>query len=596
MNKKILSGLLALALTLTWSMPVLATDTPSEPSSPKEEIVYGILAADGSVQSVYVVNRFSSGSVTDYGRYSEIVNMTSSEALTKSDDQITVNSASDSFVYQGTMEEKELPWNISVVYRLDGIEKAASEIAGETGALEIIITVTQNDSVNAIFVENYMLQVSLSVDEDLCSDISSDGATLARAGNNTVITHTVMPGKEAVISVTATVQNFSMSGIEFAGVPFSMAVEIPDIDSVTDDLTLLTDAIDEVNEGVQLLADGLSESSTGASQLVAGSSDFSDGLSALSEQSGSLLEASEQINTSLAVISASLDSGGAGELDLSSLSELPAALRQLAGGLDEVTAGLIALSDGYGTAFSALDAAIAAIPDDDVDATALYAAVSGNSELTASLDQLMAYYAAAKTVQGTYGLTRDAFSSVSATLTTLSGSTDIISAALSGMADSLEESLQDLDLEETLDSLSAGILLLSTSYDQFHLGLGDYTGGVQSLSDGYDEIHTGIRSFSAGTRSLRDGAEELADGTDLLNQEAGELPNLLLDEIDAFTQDYDQSDFVPVSFTSSKNTQVTFVQFVMKTASVTLPEPAAEETQAPATLTFWQKIFKLFGF
>ncbi len=624
MNKKILSVFLAVAVTLTWSIPALASDTaPARPapgdaqadpfspggvqaessnfensdseSSPKEEIVYGILAADGSVQRVYVVNRFSSGSITDYGRYSEIVNMTSSDALMQNEDQITVDSASDSLVYQGTSESNELPWNVYVVYRLDGTERAAFDMAGETGALEIIVSVTPNDAVNAVFSDNYVLQVSLSLDEDLCSDIYSDGATLARAGNNTVISHTVLPGRDAVLSVTANVRNFSMSGIEFAGVSFSMAVEVPDTEDLNDDLTLLADAIKDVNEGVRLLADGLSASSTGARQLSAGSSDFSDGLAALLAQSGSLLDASSQIKSSLAAISAGLESGTDGSYDLSDLSELPGALRQLAAGLDEVSAGLSDLSDGYNTAFPMLDAAITDIPDADVDAAALYGAVSGNSELTASLDQLMAYYAAARTVQGTYAATRDAFLSVSAGLNSISVSMDTISGTLSGMADSIEESLQNLDLEDTLDSLSDGISLLSTSYNQFHLGLGEYTGGVRSLSGGYAEIHTGIRSFADGTSSLRDGAEELADGTDILNQEIAKLPDFLLDEIDALTQYYDRSDFAPVSFASSKNTRVTFVQFVMKTASITLPEPAGEETHAPAPSTFWQKLIKIFG-
>ncbi|MBN1775036.1 MAG: hypothetical protein JW817_01075 [Clostridiales bacterium] len=615
MNKKILSVLLAVAVTLTWSIPVFATDTPPESfspagtraevssrtdappesSSPKEEIVYGILAADGSVRNVYVVNRFSGGSIVDYGRYTKIVNMTSSEPLTQNDDRITVDSTADRFVYQGTAESKELPWNISVVYRLDGNERAAADIAGKTGALEIIVSVTANDAVNAVFFENYALQVSMSFDEDICSDIFSEGATPARAGNHTLISHTVLPGNDAVLSVTANVRNFSMSGIEFAGVPLSMDVDIPDTDGINDDLTLLTDAIADLNEGMRLLADGLSASSAGARKLTAGSSDYSDGLSALLEESGNLLDASAQIKASLTEISAGLESGGDDAYDLSDLAELPGALRQLAAGLDEVSSGISDLSDGYNTAFPMLDAAIATIPEADVDATALYGAVAGNAELTASLDQLMAYYAAAVTVRGTYAETRDAFLSVCGGLDSLSASVDTISVTLSGMADSIEESLQDLNITDTLASLSDGISLLSTSYDQFHTGLGDYTDGVQGLSDGYAEIHTGIRSFANGTSSLRDGAEELADGTDTLDRELADLPDLLVDEIEELTQYYDRSDFVPVSFASSKNTRVTFVQFIMKTAPVTMSEPADEQTTAPAPSTFWQKLLDLFG-
>ena len=37
------------------------------------------------------------------------------------------------------------------------------------------------------------------------------------------------------------------------------------------------------------------------------------------------------------------------------------------------------------------------------------------------------------------------------------------------------------------------------------------------------------------------------------------------------------------------------VQFALQTTAITPPAPAAEPEQAAVTLTFWQKLLKLFG-
>jgi len=49
------------------------------------------------------------------------------------------------------------------------------------------------------------------------------------------------------------------------------------------------------------------------------------------------------------------------------------------------------------------------------------------------------------------------------------------------------------------------------------------------------------------------------------------------------------------SFTSTENTDVDAVQFALQTTAITAPEPAAEPEPEAVTLTFWQKLLKLFG-
>lgn len=62
-----------------------------------------------------------------------------------------------------------------------------------------------------------------------------------------------------------------------------------------------------------------------------------------------------------------------------------------------------------------------------------------------------------------------------------------------------------------------------------------------------------------------------------LRQESQGIPDAVQAEIDELMATYDKSDFEPASFTSSKNTNVTLVQFVMTTDPIKVEEPAAEE-------------------
>lgn len=65
---------------------ILAGNTSSafaaEASCRKEEVVYAILNDDGGVNGVYVVNSFTgSENIVDYGNYTEIRNLTTTDSI-----------------------------------------------------------------------------------------------------------------------------------------------------------------------------------------------------------------------------------------------------------------------------------------------------------------------------------------------------------------------------------------------------------------------------------------------------------------------------------------------------------------------------------
>ncbi len=590
--KKLVSIVLAAALMLAAGLPSGAEETAAP--SLKEEVVYGILQADGSVQSIQVVNSFAGGDIVDYGDYGDVDNLTNSENIGRQGDQIMVHAGAGRFYYQGTLVSKELPWIIAVTYRLDGNVIAAEALAGKSGSLEIGLSLTRNPAVNPTFFDNYMVQISMTLPGDACSSIRSEGATIASSGKDKAVAFTAMPGKEASFSVFAEVRNFSMSGMQFAALPLSLSFDMPDVQSLTSELSLLSDAVGALRDGAGKLAAGLSESDRGIRLLNSGSLEFAAGLSALSSRSQDLVLASSRIREALGLIASSLEAAGE-ILDPSSLSALIAGLSQLADGLTEIAEGMQALREGYVSAYAALDAAIAGIPETDADFSGLYAAAYGNAALTAELDLLADYYAAAKTIQGTYAAVREAFDGVGPALDGMASSVGTIAGTLSGIAGQISDQFVETDVAAQLEQLRQGLSQLSAQYGAFDSGLGEYTKGVGALAAGYRGIQSGMSALVEGIGKLKNGGAALSDGTGRLYSSLLDLPDILQSRMDEMLKDYDKSDFAPVSFVSKKNTNVSAVQFVLKTPAVEKDESVAVPQETESVLSFWQKLLRLFG-
>ena len=608
---KTAAGLLAaLLLTGTAVLPARAADTAAL-SGGKEEIVYANLQTDGSVGGIYVVNHFdvlTAGTVTDYGGYTALTNLTDTSPLTQEGDAVTFSAGEGNFYYQGTLTRQVLPWSFAIGYTLDGRATDAAALAGASGALEIRIQTRQNKAVDSTFYDNYMLQITVTLDPDKCADIDAGGGTAAASGKDRVITYTVLPGKDADITLKAAVTNFSLSGISVAAVPFSSPVAIPDTSGLVDETATLSDAVSSLNNGIAKLVSGSGDLNDGVAALVSGSGEFQAGLAKLSGGSAALLAGSAQIKSALAAAAAQLSGGtGAGGSSgggLGAITQLPAGLRQLADGLGQVSAGLTTLQTSYASLFSALDAAIMAIPAGTVtqaDIQGLYAAVTDPAQL-AALQQLVGGYTAAQTVLGTYTTKdaatqmslRDGLRSVSASLGTLAANIGAFQTSLNTTADTVEASASQSALLQQLQTLAAGLSSLSSQYGTFHDSLAEYVGGVDALSAHYKELNTGLTGLQDGTASLAQGTGRLYKGSKALADATADLPDTVQVEIDKLTADYDTSDFTPVSFVSAKNTDVSYVQFICMTASIEEPEKTGDTGETVLVQTFWDRLLALF--
>lgn len=148
--KRISAVCLCCLLTISQGMSAMQA---AETDTKKEEVVYAMLSGNGALEGAYVVNSFTGKDITDYGNHTNIKNLTKTDEIHYENEKISIRTNADKLYYQGNLDVKqtELPWNIDIRYYMDGKEYSADEIAGMSGALKIIITITQNKSCDSSF-------------------------------------------------------------------------------------------------------------------------------------------------------------------------------------------------------------------------------------------------------------------------------------------------------------------------------------------------------------------------------------------------------------------------------------------------------------
>ena len=370
--KRTTTAVVCFSLTAVNALPVLAEESPE-----KEENVYASLADDGTVEGIYVVNEYDleqDTKITDYGDYTEVTNLSSEDEITETGNEYTVQGKKGKFYYQGNLASKDLPWEISISYFLDGVKISADELAGKSGSLEIRISVKKNENVEGDYFDNYLLQTTVTLDSEKCKDIQAEDATVANVGSDKQILYNIMAGQEKEMSITAEVTDFEMSGIAFQGVPMSFAIDTDglDLSGLYDRTDELKDATAELDDGASELKDGTAQLADGSGQLLealkslTGGTSLSEALRLLRNGTGSLTAGISQLRDGTLTYTAGVDSyvdgtaqyvegvnslnEGAKHLEgLKDLGQVSAGVSELSDSTQQLLTGAGALSDGLGT-------------------------------------------------------------------------------------------------------------------------------------------------------------------------------------------------------------------------------------------------------
>lgn len=378
------------AKTVTTSMKA-----EEEKEVSKDETVYVLAGADGSVQKVivsdWIKNALKEDSIADKSALSDIENVKGNETYTLDGSNMTVWDAEGNDIYYQGSIEKELPVAMTVSYKFDGKSISADELAGKSGKVTIRFdyenrqyeTVNIDGKNEKIYVPFGML-TGMLLDSDTFRNVEVSNGKLLNDGDRTAVIGIAFPGLQENLGIDKD------------------KVEIPDYVEITADVTdfelgmTVTIATNEIFNELDAAkidsADGLTSSlnelTDGMQQLMDGSSALYDGLCTLLDKSGELVTGIETLANgakSLKDGAASLDEGAAqlqkGAADLSSgLNTLASNNASLNGGAKQVFDTLLS------TATAQINAAGISVPALTVDN---YADVLNN--IIASLDGTAVY-------------------------------------------------------------------------------------------------------------------------------------------------------------------------------------------------------------
>ena len=651
--KKTVAVLLSGTMVLTSAVPAFAAETKDQPSE-KEEVIYINLDAGGEVRDVYAVNIFNSGDVVDYGDYSSVQMLNSTEPISQNGDKITFTSAKEKNYYQGDLENAEIPWSISVRYYLDGKEYSADEIAGKSGKLEIHFQITKNDACAGTFFDDYALQAFVTLDTEQCSNISAPDATIANVGSSKQLTYTVLPGEGMDTVITADVTDFEMSAVSINGIHLNLNVEVDDaelkeqVNELIDAVEQLDDGAVELSDGSAELLDGTAEAKDGASSLHSGIESLDSGVATLQNglsavqggldtlhaQSGSLTAGSSEYQAAMVSLQTAVNglsvtnedltqltaASGQVKQAISALSEGASALQENLGyeqykavmaqnglNIDELLAGNASAVETI-ESYEALLEQLSVIPGMGDLVNQYKSRILGTSEQIKAL--LNANSAAIAGTEAYLNGVSDQLPALTQGLAELSAQYEIFDASISQLVNTLG------NMTGNLSALADGVNQLVDSYEELDSGIGAYTDGVAQVVAGYSQVMDGVSSLAEGSKelvsgsgelydgtvelydgvaALCDGAQEMADGTGEFRTETADMNDRMDEEIDSLLESIGGSMEDPVSFVSEKNTNVESVQFVIQTEAIEAKEAdEAEDTVEEEPETFWDKVRGLF--
>lgn len=532
----------------------------------KDEVVYVKLNNAGDVDNVYIVNSFDlkkNEKLIDYGDYTNVVNLSTSDILNYANGLLDMN-VSDidrKFYYQGNVSSNEIPWNIDINYTLDGKSISVEDLAGKNGKLEISIDINKNENIDEIFFNNYALQISLNLDMDKCKNIIVDGGTTANVGSNKAITFIKLAGENANYTITADVEGFEMDSISFNGVNMGMDVDI-DTSQMTEPLDELVDAVEQLNNGASELSTGINSTKDGANELYNGISNLESGVNSYKKGVNSLYTNSKQLLE------------GSKQLDIG-LESYESGVSSLYTGTQNLYKGLYQLSQGsaeykknisdYTNAVKQITAELkSVVPQDEVEAAKLNAIIAKLEEIANVSQNFAASY-------------------------------EIIDTGINSALDGSNE-------------VNNGTEELSNNISSIRKGSSDLYNGIQAFSNGSSELASGIDEISNGTAGLKNGTNQLVngvnklgsgssvlkDGTSQLNNETSKLPETIDEKINEMTSKYTNSDFKPVSFASENNTNIESVQFAIRTDSIKIKEVEKVKEVEVQKTSMWDKFLNLF--
>lgn len=328
---------------------------------------YGNLT-DGSVVKSYRTNGIAT--LTDYGDYDEIINLTDGTAPARNGGMTTFRldekALPGTFYFEGktTKPFQQLPWTISMSYTLNGVPTKAEDLAGQAGVVEIRLDIVPNERASEYARNNYTLEAMAIFNQDDILSLEAPGAQVQLIGNLRAVLFLGLPGEECHYTIRVGSEDFAFGGMTFLMVPatLSQLEEIAKLSERKDDLednyNKLSGSIDSLLDAMTAMTGSLNASANGLDQLNKARGIFSNGkdviysgTDALREDLSNLADVLEPVEGQIEALSKTISDSK------STLRSMTNTVSDLKGDLKDVESALRDLEDGTGDArkvFSAL--------------------------------------------------------------------------------------------------------------------------------------------------------------------------------------------------------------------------------------------------
>ncbi len=431
--------------------------TAKKQDNSKDETVYVIAGADGSVQKIivsdWIKNTLGSNTISDKSELTDIENVKGDESYTLGNDNARIWDAQGKDIYYRGNIEKELPVGLSVTYKLDGKTVSPTELAGKSGKVTIRFDYSNRQyeyveidgQKEKIYVPLAML-TGILLDNDVFTNVEVTNGKLINDGSRTAVIGIAFPGLQDNLSIPLEKMEIP-DYVEITADAKNFALDMT-ITLAANELFNETDA-DYLNS-IGDLSGSLGEMTYAMEQLMDGSSQLYNGLSTLLEKSEELVEGIDKLTTGAEALKT-----GAGDLDAGA-SRLQTGAAQLSEGLNTLVSNNDTLNGGAGQVFETL------------------------------LSTASAQLAAA-------GLDIPAL--------TIDNYADMLTRVIASLDETSEGAKSVISLKASLDS-----------YNAFYLGLQSYTAGVSQAAAGAGELKNGTDDLKSGTSKLSAGAAELYSG------------------------------------------------------------------------------------
>ncbi len=259
-SKRIFCMSLAAILSLQSVLTVPAS--PEVP--PCDETLYVTMDPYGEIKVSSIVKNYrlnGTSKVVDYGIYDKVTNLTDhSKPLIGADGSVTFTpeETGGQFYFEGQtkMEKAQLPWDINVGYRLNGVERKAEELAGEKGLVEVNVDLTPNKGLSGYYQNNMALMASTVVDMDKNLSVEAEGAQVQAVGNLNMVVFFALPGEEGHYSIRVGSDDFKFSGIVFTMVPLTVS-QLNKVEDIRDAKETVEDSADSISDSLDVVLDTL---------------------------------------------------------------------------------------------------------------------------------------------------------------------------------------------------------------------------------------------------------------------------------------------------------------------------------------------------